>query len=95
MRPLPFVIAAGFLLAVTGAAAQPAANVPPAEESAAQAEPAEPKTQPIAAAVPIISEPLPAIATGAPLRLEPPKKVSTPVRRPAPPRSPQQQARPY
>jgi hypothetical protein len=94
MRPLLFVIAGGFLLAVTGAAAQPAANAPPAEESTAQAEPAEPRTQPIAAAVPIISEPLPAIATGAPLRLEPPKKVATP-RRPPPPVSPQQQARPY
>ena len=54
---------------------------------------AEPDAQPIAL-VPVISEPLPAIATGAPVRLDPYKPAAMPRRPPPPPPVPAQ-ARPH
>jgi hypothetical protein len=90
MRSLPFVVFAGLAVFAPATQAQPVEISPPAEDVTTDSEPV---AQPIAAAVPIVSEPLPAIATGAPLRLEPPKKASVP-RRPAPPAQPLAQARP-
>ncbi len=93
MRPLPLAVLAGFLVFSVAAQAQTGEKTPPLEEAIADAETAELADQPIAL-VPVISEPLPAFATGAPVRLDPYKPAAAP-NRPPPPSRPRDQARPY
>lgn len=90
MRPLPFV--ATLAVFAYGAQAQSPERAALREEVTAESEPAELQGQPITL-VPVLSAPLPAIATGVPIRLEPYKPAAAP-RRPPPPSQPAAQARP-
>lgn len=75
MRSLPFAVTASLFLRIAGAQAQPVEIVPPVEERLAEAEAPKPDAEP-ATVMPVLSEPLPAIATGAPMRLGPPKSYA-------------------
>lgn len=94
MRSPPFIVALALSAVAVGAQAQPVETVqlPLPLETVAEAEETEPEARPIAV-VPVLSEPLPAIATGAPVRLDPYKPAAVP-RRPLPTSQPATQARP-
>lgn len=97
MRARLFVVTAFLLSRMMLAHAEPADERPPAEKVIAEAEVDADANDAVErpVAIPIESEPLPAYATGAPLRLEPPKSYARQrPSAPLPPSQPLSQARP-